>query len=73
MFQHPARIGESVHFGCVRSDGYPIEGIDIKCVQRDKMGHPVDPIYATADGVVVCKQQAIFIKLRKIYCYPSCD
>lgn len=50
----PGKNWESGTFGCVRSDGYQMhEGIDIKCVQRDKMGHPVDPIYATADGVVV--------------------
>jgi len=40
-------------FGCVRSDGWQIhEGIDIKCLQRDKNGEPIDPVMATADGTV---------------------
>jgi murein DD-endopeptidase MepM/ murein hydrolase activator NlpD len=40
-------------FGCVRSDGMQIhEGLDIKCLQRDKRGEPTDPVLATADGVV---------------------
>jgi len=50
----PGKRWETGTFGCVRSDGYQIhEGIDIKCVLRDKSNHPIDPIYATADGVVV--------------------
>ena len=41
-------------FGCVRSDGWQIhEGIDIRCLQRDKHGEPADPVLATADGTVV--------------------
>jgi murein DD-endopeptidase MepM/ murein hydrolase activator NlpD len=41
-------------FGCVRSDGWQMhEGIDIRCLQRDKRGEPVDPVMAAADGVVV--------------------
>lgn len=40
-------------FGCVRSDGGQIhEGLDIRCLQRDKRGEPTDPVMATADGVV---------------------
>ncbi len=40
-------------FGCVRSDGHQIhEGLDIRCLQRDKRGEPADPVMATADGVV---------------------
>ena len=40
-------------FGCVRSDGWQLhEGIDIRCVERDKRGEPTDPILATADGTV---------------------
>jgi murein DD-endopeptidase MepM/ murein hydrolase activator NlpD len=40
-------------FGCVRSDGQQIhEGIDIRCLQRDKRGEPADPVLATADGTV---------------------
>ena len=41
-------------FGCVRSDGWQMhEGLDIRCLQRDKHGEPVDPILATAEGTVV--------------------
>jgi len=41
-------------FGCVRSDGGQLhEGLDIKCLQRDSRGEPMDPILATADGTVV--------------------
>ncbi len=41
-------------FGCVRSDGWQMhEGLDIKCLQRDKKGEPIDPVMATADGTVV--------------------
>jgi murein DD-endopeptidase MepM/ murein hydrolase activator NlpD len=40
-------------FGCVRSDGHQIhEGLDIRCLQRDKRGEPTDPVMATADGTV---------------------
>ena len=41
-------------FGCVRSDGHQMhEGLDIKCVQRNRRGEPLDPVLATADGSVV--------------------
>ena len=41
-------------FGCVRSGGWQIhEGLDIRCLQRDKHGEPTDPVLATADGTVV--------------------
>lgn len=41
-------------FGCVRTDGRQMhEGIDIRCLQRDKKGEPTDPVSATADGTVV--------------------
>jgi murein DD-endopeptidase MepM/ murein hydrolase activator NlpD len=41
-------------FGCVRTDGRQMhEGIDIRCLQRDKRGEPTDPVMATADGTVV--------------------
>ena len=41
-------------FGCVRSEGWQMhEGIDIKCLQRDSRGEPIDPVMATADGTVV--------------------
>jgi murein DD-endopeptidase MepM/ murein hydrolase activator NlpD len=40
-------------FGCVRTDGGQLhEGLDIRCLQRDKRGEPADPVLATADGVV---------------------
>jgi peptidoglycan LD-endopeptidase LytH len=40
-------------FGCVRSGGQQIhEGLDIRCLQRDKRGEPADPVMATADGTV---------------------
>jgi murein DD-endopeptidase MepM/ murein hydrolase activator NlpD len=41
-------------FGCVRSNGHQMhEGLDIRCLQRDRHGEPTDPIMATADGTVV--------------------
>lgn len=41
-------------FGSVRSDGWQMhEGIDIRCLQRDRHGEPTDPVMATADGRVV--------------------
>src|SRR3954454_642996 len=44
---------ESGTFGCVRSEGWQMhEGLDIRCLQRDKHGEPTDPVLATADGVV---------------------
>jgi murein DD-endopeptidase MepM/ murein hydrolase activator NlpD len=40
-------------FGCVRSDGAQMhEGLDIRCLQRDRHGEPTDPVMATADGTV---------------------
>src|SRR5215475_1979771 len=40
-------------FGCVRSDGAQMhEGLDIRCLQRDKRGEPTDSVMATADGTV---------------------
>jgi murein DD-endopeptidase MepM/ murein hydrolase activator NlpD len=44
---------ESGCFGCVRSDGWQMhEGLDIRCLQRDKRGEPIDPVMAGADGTV---------------------
>ena len=44
---------ESGMFGCVRSKGRRFhEGIDIKCLQRNRRGEPTDPIRAVADGEV---------------------
>lgn len=40
--------------GCVRSNGRQMhEGLDIRCLERDRHGEPADPVMATADGVVV--------------------
>ena len=40
-------------FGCVRTEGWQMhEGLDIRCLQRDKRGDPTDPVMATADGTV---------------------
>ena len=40
-------------FGCVRMGGWQMhEGLDIRCLQRDRQGEPTDPVLATADGTV---------------------
>jgi murein DD-endopeptidase MepM/ murein hydrolase activator NlpD len=40
-------------YGCVRSDGWQMhEGLDIRCLQRDKRGEPADPVLAAAEGTV---------------------
>jgi peptidoglycan LD-endopeptidase LytH len=40
-------------FGCVRTEGWQMhEGLDIRCLQRDRRGEPTDPVMATADGTV---------------------
>lgn len=40
-------------FGCVRSNGQQLhEGIDIRCVERDRHGEPVDAVFAPAAGEV---------------------
>jgi len=44
---------ESGMFGCVRNNGHRFhEGIDIKCLQRDRLGEPTDPVQAVADGEI---------------------
>jgi murein DD-endopeptidase MepM/ murein hydrolase activator NlpD len=44
----------SGQYGCVRSEGGQWhEGIDIRCVERDRRGEPADAILATADGTVL--------------------
>lgn len=44
---------ESGKFGCVRVEGRRFhEGIDIKCLQRDRRGEPTDLVHAVADGEV---------------------
>jgi hypothetical protein len=41
-------------FGCVRDSGHKFhEGIDIKCIERDKKGNPLDAVSAAMDGEVV--------------------
>ena len=50
----PGKTWTSGTFGCVRTEGWQLhEGLDIKCLQRDKKGEPIDPVMATADGTVV--------------------
>lgn len=40
-------------FGCVRTDGWQLhEGLDIRCLERDRRGEPLDVVAATADGTV---------------------
>ena len=54
-FYQPTAEGsvESATFGCVRRAGARFhEGIDIKCLQRDRRGEPIDPVRAVADGEV---------------------
>jgi len=49
----PGKTWISGTFGCVRTEGWQFhEGLDIKCLQRDKRGEPLDPVMATADGTV---------------------
>src|ERR1043166_2995490 len=44
---------QSGMFGCVRSDGHQMhEGLDIRCLKRDKRGEPLDPVLASCDGTV---------------------
>ncbi len=54
FFQPTADGGiESGMFGCVRSNGSKFhEGIDIKCLRRDKRREPTDPVLAVSDGTV---------------------
>ncbi len=49
----PGKTWLSGTFGCVRSDGWQMhEGLDIRSLQRNGAGEPIDPVLATADGVV---------------------
>jgi murein DD-endopeptidase MepM/ murein hydrolase activator NlpD len=44
---------ESGTFGCVRSEGYQMhEGLDIRCLKRDKRGEPIDSVMASCEGTV---------------------
>lgn len=52
------RAWTSGTFGGVRSDGWQFhEGLDIRCLQRDKRGEPTDPIHATLSGTVAYLNQ----------------
>lgn len=45
---------ESGTFGCVRSGRAQMhEGLDIRCLKRDRRGEPKDEVWATAPGTVV--------------------
>ena len=47
------RAWTSGAFGCVRTEGWQFhEGLDIRCLQRDKRGEPTDPVHATLSGAV---------------------
>jgi len=40
-------------YGCVRSEGRQFhEGIDVRCLTRNRRGEPTDPVFAIADGKV---------------------
>jgi hypothetical protein len=44
---------QSGMFGCVRSEGNQFhEGLDIKCLERDKHNEPIDSVHVTAAGTV---------------------
>ena len=50
----PDKPWTSGSFGCVRDNATRMhEGLDIRCLQRDRRGEPTDPVMATADGTVV--------------------
>jgi murein DD-endopeptidase MepM/ murein hydrolase activator NlpD len=54
----PGKTWESGCFGCVRSEGMQMhEGLDIKSIQRDRLGEPADPVLAAAAGTVVYMNQ----------------
>ena len=39
-------------FGCVRSGGWQMhEGLDVRCLQRDRQGEPIDPVLATLSNI----------------------
>src|SRR5436190_1024711 len=46
-------VSSTGSIGCIRTEGWQMhEGLDIRCLQRDKRGEPTDPVLATADGEV---------------------
>ena len=55
-------------FGCVRTGGWQMhEGLDIRCLQRDQHGEPIDPVLATADGSSGLHQHPAFaVELRQL-------
>lgn len=56
LFFQPTVEGtlESGMFGCRRRGGRRFhEGVDIRCVERDRRGECVDPVWSVADGRVV--------------------
>ncbi|MDW8343086.1 MAG: M23 family metallopeptidase [Verrucomicrobiae bacterium] len=56
LFFQPTVEGtlESGMFGCRRRGGRRFhEGVDIRCVRRDRRGECVDPVWSVADGRVV--------------------
>lgn len=51
---------QSGTFGCVRSEGYQLhEGLDIRCLKRDRRGEPIDPVMASCDGSVAYVNQRV--------------
>ena len=47
------RDWRSGRYGCVRSDGRQFhEGVDIRCIHRDRRGMPLDPVVAVSEGEV---------------------
>jgi peptidoglycan LD-endopeptidase LytH len=45
---------QSGRFGCVRTQGRQMhEGIDVKALERDRRGEPLDAVMAAAEGTVV--------------------
>jgi murein DD-endopeptidase MepM/ murein hydrolase activator NlpD len=45
-------------FGCVRSEGWQFhEGLDVRCLERDKRGEPIDTVHATLSGTVAYLNQ----------------
>ena len=50
----PERPWSSGAYGCVRNSGSRMhEGVDIRCLQRDLAGEPLDKVHAAASGQVV--------------------
>lgn len=49
----PGKPWTTGSFGCVRSDGWRFhEGLDIRCLQRDRHNEPTDPVLASDDGTI---------------------